>query len=336
MAQVTVYTDPHLGLKRKANFTPTSAALRESEALTSLEAFVKGKEYVLCAGDFFDKPSNSEDVIFSTFEIAKHTTAILAGNHDIQNNVESVSSLQLINEVCDNVLFQEDLSNPTPVSLEIEGWKFYFVPHVLSQADFEKCLDLASEDALGSKAILILHCNYDTPHVSEVDLTLSAGKAKALLEVFHEIWIGHEHNQKEAFDGRLKIIGSWRPTAFDNLGNKRVLLFDTETGMTTSQLVWESVDHVYEGPASHIVNDDKIGQYYDIIDDLPKGDVQKLIVKLMKSGAFGVRVRRELDEEMVSPVAFASIDNLPSLILEDLKTNRPDLVSTYQELINDY
>jgi hypothetical protein len=321
-------------LKRKANFTSASSDAREAEAIAGLEALLsQPTDFKICAGDFFDKANNSEDVINSTLKVAGLTDVILAGNHDVKNNVDSVSSLHIINEVHENVMFQE-LDDPKFLVADIPGQRFFLVPHVLSQEDFLTALEKAETVALKEReqAILILHCNYNVPmEMSDISLVLTRERAKELLGCFREIWIGHEHNQKEDFDGRLKLIGSWRPTAFDNLTDKRILRFNTETKQTTSETVWSAEDQVYTGPSSNAFAFPG-RQYYDLTDDMEKGETQKVAVKLLKQGAFGVRIKgfsSALDDRS----ELSHVDLLPEVILNDLKKNRPDLVSLYQEYL---
>ena len=332
MAQVLVYSDPHLGLKRKANFTSASSEAREQEAISSLEALLKDDlSFRVCAGDFFDKANNSEDVINSALKAARLTDVILAGNHDIKNNVESVSSLHLVNEIHGNVLFN-DLGNPSFKLMAAREWGLYFIPHVLSQADFETALAAAEKEAGGHQCILILHCNYNVPvEMSDISLVLSRERAAKLLETFQQIWIGHEHNQKDDFGGRLKLIGSWRPTAFDNLTDKRVLRFDTETGETVSETVWAAQDWAYIGPASNAFAFPG-RQYYDLTDNMEKGEIQKVAVKLLRNGAFGVRIKG-FSSAIETRSEMSHVDLLPEVILKDLQDNRPALVDLYKEYL---
>lgn len=325
MAQVLIYTDPHLGLKRKANFTPASAAAREKEAITSLLSLVRSERFVFCAGDFFDKANNPEEVIDSTLEIAEHTNIILAGNHDVKNNVESVSSLDIVDRVCDNVLFSNDSGFHI---IKVEGCSFVFVPHVMTQERFTKILSQLNKV---EKGVLILHCNYDTLNSEDdIHLTLTRDMAEQLLTKFQYIFIGHEHTAKEDFDGRLQLIGSFRPTAFDNLDEKSVIIFDTETNSFHRQVVWEP--SVYVGPASGAYSD--LGkQYYDIEDDLEVGSIQSLAVSLMSKGAFGVRIRNKAQNRDLDEIDYKSIEFLPEVVVNDIQKHEPDLLDTYNNLL---
>jgi DNA repair exonuclease SbcCD nuclease subunit len=333
VAQVLIYTDPHLGLKRKANFTPASAAAREKEAITSLLSLVREASEeghtVICAGDFFDKANNSEDVIDSTLEIAMYTDFILAGNHDVKNNVEAVSSLDIVNQVHDNVLF----SDPDGYhQIDIGDWEFVFIPHVMSQKRFIEILDhLPVVFSDMQKGVLILHCNYDTLcSEDDIHLTLTRPIAEKLLTKFNYIFIGHEHTAKEDFDGRLKLIGSFRPTAFDNLDEKSVIIFDTETGTANRRVVWEP--SVYVGPASGAALEPG-KQYYDIEDDLEVGSIQSLVVSLMSKGAFGVRIRSTAQNKDLEEIDYKSIEFLPEVVVNDIQKHEPDLLDTYNTLL---
>jgi DNA repair exonuclease SbcCD nuclease subunit len=334
VALVTIYTDPHLGLKRKSNFTTASAEARETEALQSLGDLVKNQKAkghtVVCAGDFFDKSSNTEQVIASTFEIAKHTDHILAGNHDVSNNIESVSSLALLDEIYHNVLFSNE---QLYIIKDLGDAELFFIPHVMSQETFLSALERV-EKARKKNAVLILHCNYDVPSdTADVHLTLSRERARELLATFHYIFIGHEHTAKEDFGGRLQIIGSFRPTAFDNLDTKSVIVLDTEAMTISREEVWKETN-AFVGPASQAYFNLK-KQYYDLDDDQDLGKTQSTAVYMLKSGAFGVRVKSKATG-VAESISFSSIEFLPDVVLKDLEENEPDLTPLYNKLVEQY
>lgn len=339
MAQVLVYTDPHLGLKRQANFTPASAAAREKEALSSLHKLLKAEKkkgtYTMCLGDFFDKSTNSEDVILSTVRIAELTDVILSGNHDIPNNVDKSSSLHVIGALFDKKVLFADLKKPDAVMRDIGSTRFVFAPHVLSQDDFEKVLRQANEVESKPYNVLCLHCNYGMPKgLMESSLVLERGEAAELLKTFHQIWIGHEHTAKDDFDGRLKLIGSWRPTAFDNLDDKRVLRYDTETGRCDQEIVWRVRDHAYIGPASGCVDLYK-QQYFDLTDDMGTGEAQRQAVRLLKAQAFAVRIRGDREVTPEEEVELMQMDLLPDVIRQDISDHAPNLLPFFQELMQE-
>lgn len=326
MTKVLLYSDPHLGLKRQANMTPTSAKARDEETHAALSELLDQFEYSICVGDFFDVYSNSEETIFNALPIAEKTKYILAGNHDIKNVVDSVSSLRLIDELYENCIFER------------ETWThgdcdFYFLPHCFSQQEFDEELAAIETDARRNEAIriLFLHANYANDLVSEdqVSLHLPRDRAKELLATFNYIFIGHEHLPREDLDGRVQIVGSFRPTAFDNLCDKRVLLLDTQTGKLGSEIVWSAEEHAYSGPASQAPEG---RQYYDLIDDLEPGQAQKLVVKLFENGAYGVRLRIEDSKVDPQAIELSAVDVLPTAVATDLNKNRPDLVPYYNEL----
>ena len=336
MTQVLVYSDPHLGLKRQANFTPTSAAAREDEALRSLKKRLKKAKtrgwVTFCLGDFFDKASNSEETILSTLGIAELTDVILSGNHDIPNNIDKASSLHLLDALTKNVVFA-DLKAPSFYRFGVNSTDFYFVGHVLTQEDFEQVLSSLLQDEKTNKHdVLCLHCNYGMDKsLMESSLVLERPMASRLLERFDQIWIGHEHTPRSDFDQRLRLVGSWRPTAFDNLEDKQVLIYDTETGETDSETVWSRDEQTYIGPASG-VKDLYKEQYFDLTDDLPAGGAQREAIRLLKARAFAVRIRKTQEALIDEAVELKTIELLPALIRKDIATHRPDLLPYFDEL----
>jgi len=101
--KVLIYTDPHIGLNRLANTTQASAQrLGEKNFLWVqylLELFKQKDMLAFCLGDLFDQYSNDEAVIKQAMELIQHTDIVLAGNHDISNRKDKVSSLELLHKV---------------------------------------------------------------------------------------------------------------------------------------------------------------------------------------------------------------------------------------------
>jgi hypothetical protein len=75
-------------------------------------------------------------------------------------------------------------------------------------------------------------------------------------------------------------------------------------------------------------------QYYDLLDDLPPGQAQKLVISLFKQGAFGVRLRRPdaVQEAEGSILVKAQFERLSDTIEEELEAAHPELLSIWKEL----
>ncbi len=338
MPEVLFYTDPHLGLSRKAHYTEASSRAREvwvNNELTQLLQDSKnaGHAYRFCLGDFFDKESVSEQTILDSLPIAALTDGILCGNHDAVNRAGRATSFHLLAEMVNGTM-SADPASGLGYSVVVGNSMFCFAPHTLTQAAYEVMIeDLRQEAAtFAGYRVLCLHCNWgmDPALLSESTLNLTPELACSLLADFHFILLGHVHTPQEIYDGRVKIIGSVFPTAFDNMEDKRALLYDSETGTFKDKVTW-SANRSYVGPASEVPHDPK--QYYDLLDDLEPGEAQKLATDLFKAGAFGVRLRRpEATEAEKREVSVEAFHRLPETVAKELQESRPHLVPLWEEV----
>jgi len=251
---ITFFTDPHIGLKRTANTTPTSRAqLRQNIALTAFDVVSNATGKVVCLGDLFDNYSNTEDDILTGRSIASMCDLVLGGNHDVTQDVTKVGSLELVSRTINSTATKIVLPRFNEVVVEqfySEADKFSIaaVPHHTTQELFEKALQAAldtdrfSSVTPGDMAeILILHCNYESPHeLTETSLNLTKSWAERLLERFDYILLGHEHNPRDLFDGRLIILGNTFPTSFSDISDKRILHF--EDGEMRSEWIWSEAN----------------------------------------------------------------------------------------------
>lgn len=336
------YSDPHIGLNRKANMTVESNAAREKYALDRLRILLEevsrgqnlGESVTVCGGDFFDKTSNPEEVILSALPIADLTDIVLSGNHDVHNREGRESSLTLLAEMFPGKVLLTDDSKLEGFSMELGQTLFCMAPHCLTQDAYMQMVDsLAKEaDQYNGFRVLLLHCNWDMDpeRLTESTLNLTKADAERLLSSFHHILIGHVHTPADYYEGRVKILGSTFPTAFDNLTDKRMLEYDCDTGAFTEHRVWSS-ERAFIGKASECPAPGM--HYYDLTDDLDPGKAQKLVVDLFKSGAFGVRLQKSEDAEQ-EKVEFSSaqFSNLAQSIATDIRDKKPHLVPLWEEM----
>ena len=318
--KLLIASDFHLGLTRSANFTAESSAAREAESRCMLDEILLETihDAAICAGDFFDKFSNSESLLLDSLQYAARFKFILAGNHDLSNRVSAKSSLEVVNRVLDNVVFDIEV-------YQMAGVATHFVSHCLTQDLFEHSLAqlLAREN---TRNLLFLHCNYDIPFEQDyASLNLSAQRAEQLLEKFDHIFIGHVHTPSDHFDNRLHVVGSHFPTAFDNLTDKRHLVYDSATNTVESIWHWKADEHVYVGMPDS-APDGK--QFYDFTSPCDP----KLVVKLFKQGAFGVRVPCKVLQRQ--GVKVETFERLPDVIARELREKDPDLFELWTELSN--
>jgi DNA repair exonuclease SbcCD nuclease subunit len=210
------------------------------------------------------------------------------------------------------------------------------LPHVLSQDLFEQQLTKAEADAKESSTyrVLCLHCNYALGmETSDSTLNLSRERAAKLLETFHYIFLGHEHTHRTDFDGRLVVIGSWRPTAFDNMDDKYVLLFDDQTGTYTKEIVWEADKEFAVLDATDVVLTANPRQYYLLHANKDLAHAVKTSTALFERGAFGVKILSEkLTDAEIESVDYGDLETLPRRITSDLKENKPHLVPYWERL----
>jgi DNA repair exonuclease SbcCD nuclease subunit len=315
--KLLVTTDFHLGLTRSANFTADSNQAREAESRKTLSSILSTPhDEAICVGDFFDKFSNSEGLLLESLHYAEHFKFILAGNHDLSNRHSAKSSLEVVNRVLGNVVFEPLVSSGEEVA-------YHFVPHCLTQDLFEHELErLAPEE--GKRNLLFLHCNYNIPFEQDyASLNLSAQRAEQLLEHFDHIFVGHVHTPSDHFEDRLHIVGSHFPTAFDNLTDKRHLVYYSATNQVTSICHWKADQMAYVGP-SDTAPDGR--QFYDFTTPCDP----KLAVKLFKQGAFGIRLPCAVPQRQALKVD--AFERLPDAIARELREKDTDLFHLWTEL----
>lgn len=238
-----IFTDPHLGLNRRAN-TTLSSRKRLANCLQTHAYFAatRGKpESVVCAGDLFDTFSNSEEDIMRGSAIAKYCDVVLAGNHDLTNVADSIGSLQVVDELLEDttVITCPDFTQPFVEYGELEGMDLAFIPHHPTQELFDEAVDNVVKDDRILRAIF-LHCNYenDMAHGSDTSLNLTRKQAEALLGVADYVFLGHEHEPRSLLDGRLVILGNTFPTSFSDISDK--YCYDLTPDSLTKSCLWEA------------------------------------------------------------------------------------------------
>ena len=323
--QLIIASDFHLGLNRKANFTAESSQRREQRARAALADLLNTYPIAypfLCCGDVFDRFTNPEQVVLDAYQAfaGEREVHLLAGNHDVDQRVGVCSSLALLKEVSGNNLNIYLVTSRVRLSDAVE---LVLVPHCLSQELFERELDLVEADATAGQ-ILVLHCNYDLSFAADhISLNLTRARAERLLTRFRYVLLGHEHVARDDFNGRLVVVGSHYPTAFDNLTDKRHLLLDLDTGELTSVTHWSASEQVYHGPAE--AAPDGLS-FYDLTGEVDP----KLPVRLFKQGALGVRTRQPT-ATATTPLTVPAPEWLPDVITREL-ADQPELQALWQTL----
>lgn len=224
-----LFSDPHLGLVRQSHTTPASRVALSQIIFSQVLGLLAQPGPRFCLGDLFDRFSNPESVILQGLQVA-NDAFVLAGNHDSSNRENVLSSLAFLQS------FQPGNIITQPKMLLEE---FYCIPHVLTQTEFEHLLDTAP-----AAPVLCLHCNYASPFAqNESTLNLTREKAEKLLARFNYILIGHEHNERSDFDGRVQMLGCTFPTSFSDTKTDKYQ-WDYTAGKLTRHVIWSQSRYV--------------------------------------------------------------------------------------------
>lgn len=344
--KIFFYTDPHLNLSRKAHSTKESVAHREEHAQDLLIQFLTAAKLdhalTVCLGDFFDTTTNPEEAIIKAAKVAKWTDVILAGNHDLHNREGRESSLTLLDHFMPGKVVRNGMQETEGFVVPLENASLFMAPHAINQASYDAVIDdLAKQaDSADGYRILCLHCNWNLPEhfLNETTLNLSYQRAFELLSKFHYILIGHVHTPLDVaeLDGRVKIVGSVFPTAFDNMTDKRTLVFDTDTGQFEEAGSWKASESYFSGTPAQVLEAAKFYEYYDLEESETLGEAQRLAVELFKAGAFFVRIRsKDQKEEPGKELQTSEVGDLTQLkdLVETMLQDKfPHLLPVWVEI----
>lgn len=330
-----IFSDPHLGLNRKSHtIKGSSEALKNSIAL-QFSSFMQNyfDESIVCAGDLFDTFSNTEQTILKAYPIADKCDVILAGNHDLKNTTDSVSSLDLLQELCPGttIVKPEKFEEPFILSGRLDRMDFLFIPHQGSQAIFDDAVAMACDEGgmyseSGKFRAVFLHCNYDNDlaNNSDASLNITSEQVDKLLEFCDYVFIGHEHHPAKLKGGRLIIIGNPHPTSFSDISNKYVYLL-TEDDLEVIEVWSEDTGYlkVNYDPAEEIpVISDGVG-FIDIEGEIESKDAANLsryIAQIWKeSEAFMVRNKVSIKLSDRTVINSSDVQSLPDTIAKKLK-----------------
>lgn len=260
---LTLFTDPHIGLKRAAHTTQASALRLQARLLEQVDK-VPG-QFRLCLGDLFDRHSNDEAVILEGMRIANACDMIIGGNHDVSNR-SSAGSLDLLHAAGPHCRVVVPQTGQIRFAVEV-GSEFavYGVPHHTTQALFDDALVDAKrhcserepckwlDEPRDLPSVLLLHCNYDSGFTEgrEAALNLTRARAAELLECFDFIAIGHEHIPRSDFDGRLQVLGNTLPLGFGEIADR--FFWSLDKAGFHPHLLWDSAQGYREVDAVQIL-----------------------------------------------------------------------------------
>ena len=344
MSHLILFSDPHLGLSRAAHTTIDSSrnwrdslfhAAKAAPQVAISEAGA-GTTFTACLGDLFDRYTADAQSILQGCSVLEEVDLLLVGNHDLSNRTDTVSSLQLMDRMLHMELFGDSKFS---VHYPDQAASLYSINHQLTQQAFDQCLDEAQEDAtrifLPEHKILLLHCNYESPFATgDASLNLSRERAEQLLDVFSMVIIGHEHQSRQDFDGRLLLVGNTHPTSFSDIGDKFSWSIDLRKDklVAVPHLVW-SVDKSYLSVDwSELDTVSDIGEQIQFIDVIGEADakhmatIQQQVTRLfsMRKGLLavrnGVHVNHSHDQANVGDtVRLASVPDRVTAALEGNK-----------------
>ena len=340
----TIFTDPHLGTRRAAHTTRSSAdALRQSLYWQAMSIVNGSPHPKLCVGDLFDKAQNDEATLVQGFNVASQCEMTLSGNHDELNREGVVTSLQALKDMGVPICSAPDLSKPY---FTADG-AIYMVPHHASNELFiEACLLAAQHASVnrdGQASYLFLHCNYNFPmKLEDNTLNLPEDIAVDLGQAFDFIFIGHEHNPSEHLDGKVIILGNTHPTSFSDISDKFIYHLEVETAELTKERVW-SMDNSYRQlKLGDDIPDLEGVQFVEVIGTdkaenagawkasfyKPEGEDN------MISDLFAVRNKVDVVDalsDVDTDIGSVSVDNLKDTIAKELAGT--DLLPIYQALV---
>lgn len=342
MRVYNLFSDPHLGTKRAAHTTRDSARRLQDRLFTQAK-WVSELPGSLCLGDLFDKAHNEERILVQGYEITKRCDLLLSGNHDLTNREGVVTTLDALNSIEDGpIVMAPDISKPY-----FHVWnKFWSVPHHASQELFDQALEEAAESSGAidnpnrGHRYLLLHCNFDCPFDTEDStLNLSLEMAEHLLKSFTRIFIGHEHNSKELYGGRLVMVGNTHPTSFSDVGNKYRWELDVTTDELNKVTIWDKGYNYREIEYGDPLPDLSGVQFVDVVGAEPVDngvEVAEYVRSIWDAGNVLLAVRNNV--EIADHLAGTDVDttkpalvDLKQRIDEDLEGS--DLQEMYRELL---
>lgn len=324
-----LFTDPHLGVSRKAHTTAESSE-RLNQAL--FDAALRAKATTqpnICLGDLFDKTFNPERVVIQGIRVASGPTITLAGNHDETNRVGTKCSLEVVEAAGCEVLRLPDISKHGFSSTKCG--QVYLVPHHASQELFLKGLADAQEhaDQVEGHKYLMVHCNRGDAIGEHADSTLYISREleDKLLTTFSRVFYGHEHgshsNKTEGDEvvSKAVVLGNTHPTSFSDISDKYKYSLNTETNTVFRHKIWSKNDHYLEVKLGDVLEPNTDIQFVSVKGNGSRSETVEFIEKCWESfpNAYAIRPEVVFDEEVVRKAEAAEPVNLLSAIEKDLE-----------------
>lgn len=344
---VVAMSDPHVGRTWSSYCTPATRDLLRDRYLDPIKELTEEHitPMLICGGDWFDKPHNSERVIEQSLPLLACFDAVIAGNHDHSGRESAVTSLGLIDGlgVAEGLIRNDHhLNDPVFRVSGHTGIMVYSVPHHGTQDLFEQaCLAAASHARnAGWPALLMLHANVGSIGGGKPDscLYLTPQLQSAVEEPFDFILCGHEHLPSQ--QGKLIVMGSTNPCNFGELGPRFFWGFelDEETRKVTAHRlpIASQLKHAIIDVAKQTIPA-VAPELIKLVGKVPLSQarqVQSMVRAAYAAGALAVKVEVEFDKGRTvdgGEVA-GSMANLVDVIRTELSDNR-DWLDLFNEAL---
>lgn len=340
---ILFFTDPHIGLNRVTNTTPASRVKLKDAVFGKVLSVVDKASCNVCIGDLFDTYSNDEADLLAGDVLLSELDVCLAGNHDVTNRKDSIGSLQFLSTWHAGKVWLTPFGEAGVRSLHTGEALLVGVPHTASQELFEQSLEVAHAEAAsnaevrkrGLPMILLLHCNYECPFAeAETTLNLTEAWATKLLEVYDYVILGHEHQPRDLFGGRLVILGNTHPTSFADISDKRVAVL--EGGKLTFRTVWSAAEGYVVWDHSQVPEtcDQQFVRITGQLDAAGAVEISKKIATLWKNSPnlLAVKLDAVIQQADVKEGEKVNVESLPETIRKDLAGT--DMEHLFNELLD--
>jgi len=246
--KATILNDIHIGTQRQAGTTPASQAALKEFINAQFRSLVHrpGHGMVIINGDLFDRFTvDTADILAAYDTLAEYIKAggrlaLCAGNHDSSAKAGKVSSFDFLAHLLASRFPQQVQVITHACGLTgVLGMKnTWAIPHMLNQALFD--LEIGKAAGMAAEGqFLLLHCNVESPFAEHADhsLNLDGGQIERLLDAGWTLIVGHEHQSRSLYGGRVLVTGNQIPSSvadcLNNPGNKKqhVVLVEAGNGL---------------------------------------------------------------------------------------------------------
>ena len=329
--RIGIFSDPHLGLRRRANTTKgSSQRLQDALYFAAIKAstFYTEVDAIVCGGDLFDRYSNPENIILQGCSMPL-SMVVIGGNHDESNRAGAKSSLEVV--ASNRCVIRADVGSVHYAQRDFG----VIVPHHTTQELFERALQEALDDPASKGKPLFVHCNRGSFPGEQADSTLyiPSDMEEVLLEVFTRVFYGHIHTPTFDLNSRGFQLGNTHPTGFGDISDKFSYVYDTETDELTATKIWSKDEGYMELKVGDPLPD-REAQFISVSGVAKRKDASDYVRDVWDKypEAFAVRFSGTcIDDILIDDVDEAvTVDSLETIIARELEAT--DLLELYTEL----